>query len=57
MVVKFILFSTTGGHTATSPLDEWWVYGLGLAVLSSLNSQMDLKEVQSDFTKTASINQ
>jgi hypothetical protein len=56
MVAKFILFSTTGGHTATSPMDEWWIYGIGLAMISSLNSQIDLKEVQPDFTKTASIN-
>ena len=56
MVVKFILFSTTGGHTATSPMDEWWIYGIGLAVLSSLNSQKDLKELKPDFTETASIN-
>ena len=56
MVAKFILFSTTGGHTATSPMDEWWIYGIGLAVLSSLNSQMNLKEVQPNFPKTASIN-
>ena len=56
MVVKFILFSITGGHTATSPLEEWWIYGIGLAVLSSLNSQTDLKEVKPGFTKTASIN-
>ena len=56
MVAKFILFSTTGGHTATSPMDEWWIYGIGLAVLSSLNSQKDLKEVQPNFSKTASIN-
>jgi hypothetical protein len=56
MVAKFILFSTTGGHTATSPMDEWWIYGIGLAMFSSLNSQIDLKEVQPDFTKTASIN-
>lgn len=56
VVVKFILFSTTGGHTANSPLDEWWIYGIGLAVLSSLNSQKDLKELKPDFTETASIN-
>ena len=56
VVVKFILFSTTGGHTAISPMDEWWIYGIGLAVLSSLNSQKDLKELKPDFTETASIN-
>jgi hypothetical protein len=50
VVVKFILFSTTGGHTAISPMDEWWIYGIGLAVLSSLNSQKDLKELKPDFT-------
>ncbi len=56
MVARFILFSTTGGHTATSPIDEWWIYGIGLAVLSSLNSQKDLKELKTDFTEIASIN-
>jgi hypothetical protein len=35
-VVRFILLSTTGGHTAESPLEEWWIYGLGLAILHSL---------------------
>jgi hypothetical protein len=56
MVVKFILFSTTGGHTAISPMDEWWLYGIGLAVLSSLNPHNDLNIVKSDLPKTASIN-
>jgi len=56
VVAKFILFSTTGGHTATSPLDEWWLYGIGLSVLSSLNSHNDLNKVQPDLPKTASIN-
>ena len=56
MVVRFILFSTTGGHTATSPMDEWWIYGIGLAVLSSLNPPGDLNKEQPDFPKTASIN-
>jgi len=36
MAVRFILFSTTGGHTAASPLEEWWIYGIGLAILHSL---------------------
>ena len=36
MIVRFILLSTTGGHTATSPLEEWWIYGIGLAILHSL---------------------
>ena len=36
MVVRYILLSTTGGHTALSPLEEWWIYGIGLAVLHSL---------------------
>jgi len=35
-VVRFILLSTTGGHTADSPLEEWWIYGIGLAILYSL---------------------
>jgi hypothetical protein len=35
-VVRFILLSTTGGHTAESPLEEWWIYGIGLAILHSL---------------------
>ena len=35
-VVRFILLSTTGGHTATSPLEEWWIYGIGLSILHSL---------------------
>ena len=56
MAARYILLSTNGGHTATSPIEEWWVYGIGLAVLSSLNSQMDLKEVQPDLPKAASIN-
>jgi hypothetical protein len=37
-------------------MDEGWIYGIGLAVLSSLNSQKDLKEMKPDFAKTASIN-
>ena len=36
MVVRYILLSTTGGHTALSPLEEWWIYGIGLAILHSL---------------------
>ena len=56
MVVKFILFSTTGGHTATSPMDEWWIYGIGLAIFSSLSSAKDLNKGQPDLPKTASIN-
>ena len=35
-IVRFILLSTTGGHTADSPLEEWWIYGIGLAILYSL---------------------
>jgi len=35
-VVRFILLSTSGGHTAESPLEEWWIYGIGLAILYSL---------------------
>jgi hypothetical protein len=38
MIVRFILLSTTGGHTATSPLEEWWIYGIGLAILHSLSN-------------------
>ena len=56
MVVKFILFSTTGGHTAISPLEEWWIYGIGLALLSSLNPPNDQNKKQSDFPKTTPIN-
>ena len=36
MVIRYILLSTTGGHTAESPLEEWWIYGIGLAILHSL---------------------
>ena len=36
MVIRYILLSTTGGHTALSPLEEWWIYGIGLAILYSL---------------------
>ena len=36
MVIRYILLSTTGGHTALSPLEEWWIYGIGLSVLHSL---------------------
>jgi len=36
MVIRYILLSTTGGHTALSPLEEWWIYGIGLAILHSL---------------------
>jgi len=35
-VVRFILLSTTGGHTAESPMEEWWIYGIGLAILYSM---------------------
>ena len=35
-VLRFILLSTTGGHTADSPMEEWWIYGIGLAILHSL---------------------
>jgi hypothetical protein len=35
-IVRFILLSTTGGHTAESPLEEWWIYGIGLSILYSL---------------------
>ena len=35
-VLRFILLSTTGGHTAESPMEEWWIYGIGLAILHSL---------------------
>ena len=36
MVIRYILLSTTGGHTAESPLEEWWIYGIGLSILHSL---------------------
>jgi hypothetical protein len=36
MAARYILLSTTGGHTATSPMEEWWIYGIGLATLQSL---------------------
>ena len=36
MIVRLILLSTSGGHTAESPLEEWWIYGIGLAILHSL---------------------
>ena len=35
-VLRLILLSTTGGHTAESPLEEWWIYGIGLSILQSL---------------------
>ena len=37
-IVRFIITSLTSGHTAKSPLEEWWIYGIGLAVLTSIPS-------------------
>jgi len=54
-VVRFILLSTTGGHTAESPMEEWWVYGIGLALLSSLTPKMDLNKGKHSHAKLASI--
>ncbi|NDH67511.1 MAG: hypothetical protein EBY22_06310 [Gammaproteobacteria bacterium] len=56
-VVRFILLSTTGGHTATSPMEEWWVYGIGLSLLASLNPKMDLDKGKPDLAKSTSITQ
>lgn len=35
-VVRWLLLSTTGGHTAISPFEEWWIYGIGLSLWYSL---------------------
>lgn len=31
-VVRGLLTSTVGGHTALNPFEEWWVYGMGLSI-------------------------
>ena len=36
MVVRLILLSTSGGHTAQSPMEEWWIYGIGLSLLGTM---------------------
>ena len=35
-VVRWLILSTTGGHTAISPFEEWWIYGIGLSLWYSL---------------------
>ena len=35
-VVRWLLLSTTGGHTAISPFEEWWIYGIGLSLWYTL---------------------
>lgn len=37
-IVRWLLLSTTGGHTAISPFEEWWIYGLGLSLWAALPS-------------------
>jgi len=37
-IVRWLLLSTTGGHTAISPFEEWWIYGLGLSLWATLPS-------------------
>lgn len=42
-IVRWLLLSTTGGHTAISPFEEWWIYGIGLSLWAALPS---IKEQQ-----------